>query len=235
MPGFGPGGGALAPETHRPRLRLARSLLATPWFAAGAGIVIAAVLAVDTPTALTYGPTDPGEQCPVHGCGSASSPGQPATAAPGAPLKAPGMQLKGGGTAAARQSGRAAGDVRLGYQIVRQGRSGFVSVITLPDAARARAWSLHFTFRSARVDHVWGAHWHPSATREGGTADGPAGRAGPARPVGGFPGDQSGADQPGGYEPGAGRPGAGQLMMSATGRPQSPSGCRLDGIKCRFG
>lgn len=60
MPAFGPAfgrdaGRALVPPPRR-RLHLARALLATPWFAAGAGIVIAAVLAVDSPTALTYGP-----------------------------------------------------------------------------------------------------------------------------------------------------------------------------------
>src|SRR5215831_4950356 len=73
MPGFGrafrsDAGRAIAPPSRRPRLRLARSLLATPWFAAGAGIVIATVLAVDSPTALTYGPTFPVERCPVQGC-----------------------------------------------------------------------------------------------------------------------------------------------------------------------
>src|SRR5260370_24345978 len=69
-PAFGPGfgrdaGRALAPTARRPRRRLARSLLATPWFAAGAGIVIAAVLAVDSPAALPYGPTFPRSRRPA--------------------------------------------------------------------------------------------------------------------------------------------------------------------------
>src|SRR5260370_11042966 len=75
-PAFGPGfgrdaGRALAPTARRPRRRLARSLLATPWFAAGAGIVIAAVLAADPPAALTYGPTFSRSPLPPRGCANA--------------------------------------------------------------------------------------------------------------------------------------------------------------------
>src|SRR5260370_21705834 len=98
-PGFGRDAGrALAPTARRPRRRLARSLLATPWFAAGAGIVIAAVLAVDSPAALTYGPTFPSSRCPARGCASAPGylPAAPATATPGVELKVPGLGTKGG-------------------------------------------------------------------------------------------------------------------------------------------
>src|SRR5260370_34159940 len=97
-PVFGPAFGldaglGLRPAVRRSRLRLARSLLATPWFAAGAGIMIAAVLAVDSPTALTYGPTFPGPRCPVHRCGSAG--GHLRGPTPGIALKAPGMERLG--------------------------------------------------------------------------------------------------------------------------------------------
>src|SRR5260370_265871 len=78
-PAFGPGfgrdaGRALAPTARRPRRRLARSLLATPWFAAGAGIVIAAVLAVDSPAPPPYRPTFPRSPRPARRC--ASGPGR---------------------------------------------------------------------------------------------------------------------------------------------------------------
>src|SRR5260370_21785804 len=54
-PAFGPAlgrdaGRALTPPARRPRLRLARSLLATPWFAAGAGAAIAPAPAAASPT-----------------------------------------------------------------------------------------------------------------------------------------------------------------------------------------
>ena len=221
-PAFGPAlgrdvGRALTPPARRPRLRLARSLLATPWFAAGAGVVIATVLAVDSPTALTYGPTFPTERCPVHGCGSAPGhpPGQPATATPGVALKAPGMEMNGGGTAPAGQPGRATRGGLLGYQIVRRWSSGFLAMITIPAAARPGAWSLRFAFPAARVDRVWGARWHPFGNGDGGTADGPVPGPGHSRDARGL--------------------GAGQVMVSATGTPQTPSGCALDGMSCRFG
>src|SRR5258708_40270236 len=55
-PAFGPALGrdadrALTPPARRPRLRLARSLLATPWFAAGAGGLGASRLPAASPTA----------------------------------------------------------------------------------------------------------------------------------------------------------------------------------------
>jgi hypothetical protein len=219
VPGFGlvhrKGSDTTAASTaSRPRQHLARSLLATPWFAAGAGIVIAAVLAVESPTALTYGPTFPVEQCPVQGCGgSAGHPaGQPATATPGVALKAPGHQMKGGGTA--RRRGRSARGARLAYKIVRQWSSGFLAQITLPAAAKSGSWSLRFAFSSAHVDHVWGARWEPSGNGDGGTA------YGPTRSSGDFWGDGS-------IDPG-------QLMVSVSGTPQAPSECALDGASCRF-
>jgi Cellulose binding domain len=217
-PGLGPAFGRdvgrplVAPE-RRPRLRLVRSLLATPWFAAGAGIVIAAVLAVDSPAALTYGPTFPIQRCPVHGCGSAPGrqSGQPATATPGVALGAPGMQMKGGATAPQGRRGRGR---LLGYQIVRQWSSGFLALITFPRAAKPGGWSLHFAFAAAHVDHVWGARWRPSGNGDGGTAYGPLQWPG-------HPRDDGGRD-------------AGQVMLSATGAPQAPTGCALDGASCRF-
>jgi len=220
VPGFGPAFGrdadctsaalrTLAPPSRRPRLRLARSLLATPWFAAGAGIVIAAVMAVDSPTALTYGPTFPVERCPVHGCGG--TPGQSATATPGIALGVPGLQMKGGATARGHRPGRGL----LGYQIVRQWSSGFLALITIPGIARTDRWSLWLAFPAAHVDRVWGARWRPSGNGDGGTADGPSGRNRHPRWGRGL--------------------GAGQVLVSATGTPQAPSGCTLDGTSCRFG
>ncbi len=185
---FGPASGreagrSLAPPAPRPRVRLARSLLATPWFAAGAGIVIAAALAVDSPTALTYGPPDPGERCPVQGCGTQPPPAQPATASPGVALKAPGLQMKGGETAPGRQHRRADhDDFLLGYQIVRRWSWGFVAVITIPGDVRPGGWNLRLAFPAAHVDRVWGARWRPSGDGNGGTADGPV--PGPATPPG---------------------------------------------------
>jgi hypothetical protein len=177
--------------------------------------MIATVLAVDSPTALTYGPTYPGPRCAVHGCGSAPGhlPGSSATATPGIALKAPGMEMKGGGTGRAIRPGRAARGALLGYQIVHRWPAGFIAVITIARVTKPGTWSLRFAFPAARVDRVWGARWQPSG--DGGTADGPLSALRHSPWTRGLDADQ--------------------VMVSATGRPGTPSGCVLDGIRCRFG
>jgi hypothetical protein len=217
LPRFGPVGrrGARA-GAPRARPRLARSLLATPWFAAGAGIVIAAVLAVESPTALTYGPTFPIEQCPVHGCASNSGhpAGQPAAARPGVALKTRSMKMRGGRTARSRRRGRRARGAPVAYQIVRQWSSGFLAEITVPATARRGGWSLQFAFPALHINGVWGGRWEPSGNGDGGTAYGAAGSSG------------------GSWR--HGRPDASQLFVSVSGAPQGPSDCVLDGATCHF-
>ena len=91
----------------------------TPWFAAGAGIVIAAALAVNTPTALTYGPTGPGGLCATHSCtGSSDGPQPPqvATASPGVAIRDPDADAKGAG-AAPDQPGVTEMNAELSYHI----------------------------------------------------------------------------------------------------------------------
>ena len=203
---------AAARGPGRERRRLARSLMVTPWFAASAGIVIAAALAVDSPTGLMYVPNGPAVHCPASSCtGSASSP-------PGVTTEVPGVRLRPG---TAPRAGRASAPVRhhavcqLDYQVVRSWPGGFVAVITLPAGLKPGAWSLRFGFPSARVDRVWGARWQPSRHGHAGTA------TGSWRPHGDDPRDR-GLD---------GR----RLMIFASGVPTLPSGGRLDGVSCEFG
>jgi hypothetical protein len=47
-------------------------MMLTPWFAAGAGIVVAAAVALDSPAALTYSPAGPGTHCQAGGCATAA-------------------------------------------------------------------------------------------------------------------------------------------------------------------
>lgn len=120
------------------------------------------------------------------------------------------MQMKGGATARGHGPGRGP----LGYQIVRQWSSGFLALITIPGSGRTDRWSLWFAYATAHVDRVWGARWRPSGNGDGGTADGPADRNRHPR-----------------WDHGLG---AGQVLVSATGTPQAPSGCTLDWDSCRF-
>jgi hypothetical protein len=201
------------------RFRLARSLLLTPWFAAGAGIVIAAAVAVDSPAVLTYSPSGPGVRCSVSHCVHSSPDRVPgvATATPGVALKTPGAHQRGAagagsGPSRAAQAGAGAGYL-VGYQVIRHRRHGFVAIITMPADLKPGFWSLEFGFPSARVDRVWGALWQASGNGQGGTALGP----------------QQWTGQP----PGA--PDPGQLVVLASGTPTTPSSCTLDGVNCSFG
>lgn len=216
------GGGATARGADRRRLRLARALMVTPWFAASAGIVIAAALAVDSQAALTYVPNGPGVRCPASGCGPAAGQPDVANASPGVELKT-GPTAGGAGPSPAGPGHRHADGAvyELSYQIARRWRGGFVAVITLPDDMRRGTWRLHLDFPSARVDQVWGARWRPSGDGHAGTATGfwPELRG----HDGGLHGQQDMRGQNGR-----------QLVILVTGTPTSPSGCRLDRASCDF-
>jgi hypothetical protein len=214
-----PGGRPGVSGASGQRFRLARSLLLTPWFAAGAGIVIAAAVAVDSPAVLTYSPSGPGVHCSVSHCVGPSPDHEPdvATATPGVVLKAPGSHQHGAAEAGsvptrAAQAGAGAGYL-VGYQVIRRRRHGFVAIISMPGDLKPGFWSLEFAFPSARVDRVWGALWRASGNGQGGTALGPV--------------------QWTGQPPRA--PDAGQLVVLASGTPTAPSSCTLDGVSCSFG
>jgi hypothetical protein len=188
----------------------------TPWFAAGAGIVIAAAMAVDSQAALTYAPSGPGVRCSVSGCVSPAPGHLPdlATAHPGVALKTPGAEPAGTEAASSGPRPGAQAGYQLGYQIIRRWQSGFVAMITMPPDLKRGTWNLQFGYPSARVERVWGALWQPWRNGDGGTALGPW--------------QWRGADGPNG-------PDARQLKVAATGRPTIPSRCRLDGISCGYG
>jgi hypothetical protein len=199
----------------------------TPWFAAGAGIVIAAALAVNTPTALTYGPTGPGGLCTTHSCTGSRRPQPPqvATASPGVAISDPGASAKGAG-AAPDQPGVTAMNAELSYQIFWHSGRRFAAMITMPGAGKT-GWSLQLEFSGAHIRNVMGARWHPSRDGAGGTADGPL----PSRAQ---PSPASGSGQSG-TSAGPHTPNADQVVVVATGRPQTPSSCTLDGLSCHFG
>jgi hypothetical protein len=162
-------------RTGRAALLLARSLrslVVTPWFAAGAGLMIAAAVAIGSPPALTYGPAVPELRCSAGGCTGLAQGHRPGLAAAG-----PGVALQDGGGAASagRRPGAPAVGVpyeRVEYQIITDGLPGFVVVITLPGGLKPGSWHLQFGFPAARIDRVWGARWQPSGNGQAGTATG---------------------------------------------------------------
>src|SRR5512146_159534 len=109
---------------HRRQDRPLRAMLMTPWLAAGAGVVVAAALALHVPHAeLTYTPNGPGA-CSLAECGTIAggtvAPAQPAGHGPAAELR----QRKKHRTILRRTPGRhpaRPGRLRVRYQTLSTG------------------------------------------------------------------------------------------------------------------
>ncbi len=200
-------------------------LMVTPQFAAGAGIVIAAMLAVDVPhAALTYGPNPPVRECGEQVCAT------PKPAPGGLATSKPSIKLKQAHRKAAPPKPKAAppkravtapkpapairhsrGHVVIEYRTIRAQASGFIAMITITGRDKPGAWTLAFTFADAQVQHVWGAQWQPDSNGDGGVATG--------QPES-WPGQKAGTSR---------------IVIIATGHSSTPSSCSFDGASCRFG
>jgi hypothetical protein len=224
-----PGGGAGGNQQRR-----MRGLLVTPWFAAGAGFVIAAALALNSPhTVLTYRPN-------TSKCSTCIAPGAPANAKPGEVFKPP----KPVRTAkASRKAGAArhgvviAAGVAVGFQVVWNRNGEFAAIVTVPAQHASRGWRLRFEIPGRRIVQVFGAKWQPGPGGYGGMAstfsfqrDLP-GHSGPPTPPGeglpkrpGEPGDFGHFD-----------PQQLKFLVTAQGAPVTPELCVLNGVRCHFG
>jgi hypothetical protein len=164
----GPSGPARAepapPARPAAASRRRRGLLVTPWFAAGAGFVIAAALSLNSPrTFLTYRP-------------STAAPSTCADCQPeSVPTARPGVQIRSAhparvGPAAAVPAAGLAVPVHVGSE-----RNGVFSVtFMLPARLAGRPWTLRFELPGRSVTEVVGARWHPDASQDGGLAAAPA-------------------------------------------------------------
>jgi hypothetical protein len=237
--------------------RRMRGLLVTPWFAAGAGFVIAAGLALNSPhTVLTYGPNT--QLCLSH-CTK-----QPKPSA-GSELNKPGaVQVRPTQTARARHSQRPAptghGRVKtgpapgsgvgaqLGFTVRWTKYGQFGAMITLPAGQATHDWSLRFEIPGVQISGVLGgASVQLSAGGTEALVTGPATQ----RPPGGQPGP---GGSPGGHHHRYPHPhhhwhgGYGQaspagrsflspdqLWVYGSGKPGSPVACELNGTACHFG
>jgi hypothetical protein len=199
-----------------------RLLVVTPQFAAGAGIVIAAVAAVDVPhAALSYGPNPEVSTCSAGECTSLKPPGTGGltTSDPGVKIKPPRAkshppaakaQAPSAPSAPAEPSAPAA-DATLQYQTIRHVESGFVGMITVKISPKAGGWNLAFGFPPpAKVQHVWGAQWR---------SDGSGGVVVSGQPWP-WPGQKDVTSR---------------IVVFATGTASAPASCTFDGASCAFG
>lgn len=205
-----------------------RRTVVTPTFAAGLGVVIAAVLAVTYPmarTVISFGKDPPagGSPCPIKNClaSGGAGPGEPAIVKPGRKLVTPApARAKTHGSAAAPGGPRPGGPgtpppsgAAVQYQTVYQWQNAFVEEVVISPAAGSPSanWRLLLTYSSAHIFKVWGASWVPQ-------------------------GEHTALVQPGG--PGGQPPPGGSIIrvyLAVTGSPGPPSGCSFGGQACRSG
>jgi hypothetical protein len=200
-----------------------RRVVVTPTFAAGLGVVIAAVLAYPMArTVISYGPRPPARVAPclVSGCGSGTQDGGGglATARPGKRLASPAPAVKHPQPSpppAASGNGAPAPALQpvMQYQTLHQWQGGFVGEVTItgPGVQPSAHWQLRISYGSARIIGVWGGHWTSR-------------------------GDHAALVTPdSGDGLGGGEGGNVQVILAVSGSPGPPSGCSFNGQACRTG
>jgi len=145
-----------------------RRVVVTPTFAAGLGVVVAAVLALQMRTAFNYAaPND--APCRTNSCGVPyHAGGEPASGAGDRiSTSVPSATRSGAGSSPPAKRQPAGGNhgrppsagPGLGYSTVHKGQWGFdgTIVITFRPGAAPRHWRLWFGYPSARIFRVWAA------------------------------------------------------------------------------
>lgn len=173
-PGTGPSwaqlgaGAARYLRGRRPALTgAARGLLVSPWFAAGAGVVIAAGAFAYAPHAQLKVIPNPRWGCSVAGCR------EPQAAAPAVPAGGGAGRLPQSPSPAASPAQRRSGaGVTVSYQVLFDYSSRFGLEITLHSRRPIGDWRLGFAIPGSTGLSVDGALWQPSGPDRG-TASGP--------------------------------------------------------------
>jgi hypothetical protein len=215
------------------RARWTRGVFVTPWFVVGAGLVIAAFVALRSPhPVLTFAQPDQ-HNCSHKGC-SPGRPGSLASGKPGVRIRLPEPRRSGHPAAAPqrrfappatpspsapppgpRHPGTRGGrDVTVGFQLFRHGywhsQPSFAAFITLHSGKQLGAWRLRFVLPGTHIDRVWGAIWRESAAGDGGVATGQP-----------WPWPHSDNEMF-------------RIAIMGTGTPGQPTGCVFDRIACTF-
>lgn len=195
-----------------------RRVVVTPTFAAGLGVVMAAVIAYPlTKTVISYGREPPagGHPCRVAGCATtAPDSGGLASAKPGHFVPSRPRHHQAGA------DGPAASGLRpvMTYRTLQQWPGGFVGqvTITMPTGAMPTSWRLRLSYPSAAIDNVWGGSWAPRGPH---VVVVTSGQSDPA-----WPGSSP--------SPGAGNI---RIFLTVTGPSRAPAGCELNGRPCARG
>jgi hypothetical protein len=189
-----------------------RRVAVTPTFAAGLGVVIAAVIAYPlSRTVISYGPEPPvaGHSCLVTACAT-TAPDNGGLAKRGRRLVQPTPPPRHHRAAPAGPAAAVPRPV-MTYQTLHQWTGGFAGqvTITMPAGPVPASWRLRLSYRSAVIGRVWGGTW---------TARGP-------HVVMVTPPVQVDPDSGGGA-------GDIRIYLEVTGPPGPPTGCELNGQPC---
>jgi hypothetical protein len=148
-----------------------RRVVVTPTFAAGLGVVVAAVLAYPMRTVFNYaGPA--GAPCQPASCGFGTGGKAPALGS-GNPMKTAGPSATHSGTSGSTSAARhgshdvdgpgRAGAPQLTYHTYGKGHWGFdgtIEIVFQPKHAHDR-WRLRFGYPAARILKVWAGRYLP--------------------------------------------------------------------------
>ncbi len=200
--------------------RSVRGMLVTPWFVAGAGILIAATLVLESPrdAVLSYGPPSPGVQCLIPRCAAIAPKhlhDSLAVVRPGVRLNAAGP--KGAAARALPRRSAHTGAVAVRFRVIQRGQRGFIAVITVHSGKNLGDWTLGFTIPGASISAVLGAKWLPDAGADGGVAERE-------------PADWSPSPTPQSPPP----PKMARIVIFGTGTPGKPEACTFDSRICVF-
>jgi|HubBroStandDraft_5_1064220.scaffolds.fasta_scaffold28423_3 hypothetical protein len=218
----------------------ARSLLVTPWFAAGTGFVVAAGLWIYSPhTVLKFPDAAPGVSlCKSQGCTQdvfGHGGGTATATAPGTHIAGSDASRKARSTKRVVTRHRAVTTgLTFKFTVLWQGHKSFGAAITVSGQQVPKSWRLSFDIPGVQIGYVMGVHWQTSASGDGGIAS-PLSLPSAGGPAGG-PGNGS----PGGYPPGQPH-GRAQVIpvisfvVTGTGSGSTPAHCVFDGAACTFG
>jgi cellulose binding protein with CBM2 domain len=162
----GPGSPASGPRETRVASAV-RRVVVTPTFAAGLGVVVAALLAfqVGIPSFRVSVPRWTGQRCTNPACEHQPGRAGPATVQGGQALPAPApAATQNPGPGSADAASQPSAQPVVSYQTDRSWRGGFRGHLTFSFAGRAAPghWWLRFTYPSGRIQRVWGTvRWQP--------------------------------------------------------------------------
>jgi hypothetical protein len=193
----------------------ARGLLVSPWFAAGAGFVIATTAFIVAPRAELRFPNKPAinvTPCRQSACQSAVPQGA-------LPLTGQSDQIRVPSPAPTLS-------LTFGYHVLWQQHGTFAMQITVPGKQAVGDWRLAFAIPGAVVTSVTGADWQRADT---GVVTVRGSSSGSSRAVGdwGSVGGDGGSRYSGGQRDIT-------LVVTARGSDTPPSGCVYDGSNCQF-